>query len=317
MKASLLWKWSGGALSVLILAGVVSAADDALVTAVFAKVHNGYQRAKNEDGSFARQTYVVGKGTYDAGVNRNASIDGVPFAGVVRALAPFLAKRNFVPAPDRESADLMLVLHWGTTKPFDDGLYNTFLNGAAQAISGAQNASGLPNTPALGNTNRIETSEASALRAAAEQEKVSWLMTLEMGNRMREQSNEHNANLLGYVDEINRRNNNTRHAGAGTAFDELLEDIETERYYVVIGAYDFQAVLKGQPKLVWSTRVSIRARGNRFDTWLPTMFANASHYFGEGSGRLVRRYQRASQVELGELKTLGIVENPAKKPTTQ
>lgn len=91
----------------------------------------------------------------------------------------------------------------------------------------------------------------------------------------------------------------------------MIEDIEHERYYVIIGAYDMQAVLKGRQRLLWSTRVSIRAQGNRFDEWLPAMFANAANHFGEESGRLIRRYQRAARVELGELKSLGIVDDAA------
>lgn len=143
--------------------------------------------------------------------------------------------------------------------------------------------------------------------AAAKNDLYGSLMLLDLMNRARDQANEANANLLGYTREINRRNDITRYVGLGTDFDDLIGDLEEARYYVVIGAYDFQEVLKGRHKLLWSTRVSIREQGNRFDAFLPTMFANASDYLGRESKRLVRQYQRATTVELGELKMLGIV----------
>jgi len=293
------------------------AAEDALVTAVFSDVHNGYRRVTNAEGRPERQTYAVAKGSYDRGLRGNASIDNVKFAGVVRAVAPFLAGQNYYPAPDRESADLLLVLHWGTTKPFDrgTGMYQDAFTEMTDVMSNLTNLARRGSvdrmSPATGGDNANGTPRSAgqiAEQAQAESELGDALLRLEMANRARDRANEHNANLLGYVHEINRRNNGSRFAGGGAAFDELIEDIENERYYVVIGAYDMKAVLKGEHRLLWSTRVSIRAQGNRFDEWLPAMFANAANYFGEDSGRLVRRFQRATKVELGELKSLGIVD---------
>lgn len=302
------------------MAVAAMAAEDVLVTAVFAKTHNDYRRVTNAEGRPERQTYAVAKGTYEPGLRGNASIDGLKFSGVVRGLAPYLAKQNYYPAADRESADLLLVLHWGTTKPFDRGagMYQDAFTEATDAMSNLTNLArrGAVDrmSPATGGDNANGTPRSAgqiAEQAQVESELGDALIRLEMANRARDRANEHNANLLGYVHELNRRNNGTRFAGGGAAYDELIEDIENERYYVIIGAYDMQAVLKGEQRLLWSTRVSIRAQGNRFGEWLPAMFANASNYFGEESGRLVRRYQRATKVELGELKSLGIVEESA------
>lgn len=293
------------------------ATEDSLVTAVFAQTHNGYQRPADGEGRPVRQTYAVAKGSYDRGWRGNPSIDHVKFAGVVRALAPFLAGQNYYPAADRESAELLLVLHWGTTRPFDrgTGMYQDAFTEMTDVMSNLTNIArrGAVDrmSPATGKDNADGTPRSAgqvAEQAQAESELGDALIRLEMANRARDRANEYNANLLGYIHEINRRNNGTRFAGAGAAYDELIEDIENERYYVVIGAYDMQAVLKGEHRLLWSTRVSIRAQGNRFDEWLPAMFANAANYFGEDSGRLVRRFQRATKVELGELKSLGIVD---------
>ncbi len=298
-----------GIVAALALSGGASGAEESLVTAVFARMHNGYVRAQEADGSPKRETYVVGKGEYRAGLHRNSSIDEVPFAGVVRALAPYLAQQNYVPAPDKQTADLILVLHWGTTKPWQDGDYRNMMTFAFDGVRNVQNLQSTFDTLDRGvrPVSPGDKEAFDAVIAAARNDMTNDLMMLELAERARSRANEGTANLLGYTEEINRRNNITLHAGLQTAFDDLIQDIEEARYYVVIGAYDFQEVLKGRHKLLWETRVSIREQGNRFDQWLPTMFANASDYFGRESKRLVRQYQRATKVELGELKTLGIV----------
>lgn len=304
MKSTPFVFWLAGAAMTVVAA---RGAEDSLVTAVFAKTHNGYQREMSADGTPARQTYVVGKGTYQSGLRRDGSIDNVQFSGVVRALAPYLARQNFMPAPDKQTADLILVLHWGVTTPWDDGTHRQFMNVATEAMKGVQSQGFLPGQAS--NFSPADQETMGVVMAAAKNDLYQSLMMVDLMNRIRDQANQHNANLLGYMDEINRRNDITRYVGLGTAFDDLIQDLEEERYYVVIGAYDFQEVLKGRHTLLWSTRVSIREQGNRFDQWLPAMFANASNYFGRESKRLVRQFQRASSVELGELKSLGIVED--------
>jgi hypothetical protein len=294
-----------------VATGIARGEEEALVTAVFAKTHNGYARAVDEEGRPRRETYVVGQGEYRAGLRRDPSIEQVKFAGVVRALAPFLAGQNYVPAPDKQSADLMLVLHWGTTLPWDDGTHRQFMNQVSDAFKDAQSVGFLPGQSGWASVGDRQIM--GQVTAAAQNELYQAMMMLDLAQGMRRRMNESNANLLGYVGEINRRNDITRYAGLGTAFDDLIQELEEPRYYVVIGAYDFQEVLKGRQKLLWSTRVSIREQGNRFDAFLPAMFAQASEYFGEDSRRLVRRFQRAPKVELGELKTLGVVGEEAEE----
>ena len=102
----------------------------------------------------------------------------------------------------------------------------------------------------------------------------------------------------------------SRFAGAGTYFDDLISDIETDRYYVIITAYDFRAVTREKKqKVLWTTRVSIQAQGNQFNERLMAMLDNASRHFGQDSGKLIRQYQRVPRVDLKELKFLGLVPN--------
>ena len=129
-----------------------------------------------------------------------------------------------------------------------------------------------------------------------------------MFEAMRREADEYNAKVLGYVDEINDRDSPARFAGAGTAYDDLIDDIENERYFFVISAYDFPTAVKtGQRKLLWATRVSVQAQGNKFNETAAYMLAKASKYFGQDSGRLIRQFDREGKVTLGELQVVGVV----------
>jgi hypothetical protein len=97
-------------------------------------------------------------------------------------------------------------------------------------------------------------------------------------------------------------------AGAAHHLDELRDDIEEARYYVLIFAFDRRAITeRKEARLRWVTRVSIRAPGFRFDENLDRMLARAGRYFGRDSGGLVRRYE--GTVELRETEVIGVVED--------
>ena len=88
-------------------------------------------------------------------------------------------------------------------------------------------------------------------------------------------------------------------------WDDLSEEIEENRYFVVLMAYDFQLMWKEKKhKLLWETRYSIRQRGNNFDQQLAAMTQSASNYFGLESHGLIRKPQRQESIKLDEIKIL-------------
>jgi hypothetical protein len=99
----------------------------------------------------------------------------------------------------------------------------------------------------------------------------------------------------------------------GSYRDQLMAEIEDNRYFVVLMAYDFQVFRKeSRHKLLWETRFSINERHNQFDKALPVMTEYASKYFGQDSKGLLRTRVPEGQVKVGEPKSLGEVEAPAK-----
>ena len=77
MKSILLWTCG-----LLICGSIARAANDSIVTAVFSKTYNGYQRTRAADGSFEREYYALANGSYLPGVAADASIDKVKFPQV-------------------------------------------------------------------------------------------------------------------------------------------------------------------------------------------------------------------------------------------
>jgi len=301
-------------LGLLLATTPVLASKDSLVTAVFSNVSNGYARTKMPDGTFKRETYAISSGGYASGLARDHSIDDVKFPAIAGLVAQHLARQNYFLAKDSKSADLLLVISWGTTIPFNDGNNRVAQDNALAAMNNVKSA--VAAGGAEMNNRSVEgiQSPAAAVADAARSELEGQLFELQMFNDMRNQANEHNARLLGYMNEINGRNDLSRYAGAGTYFDDLISDIESERYFVIITAYDFRAATQEKKKKqLWSTRVSIQTQGNRFNENLATMLANASRHFGQDSGHLIKQYLPNTRVDYGELKILGMV--PASETT--
>jgi hypothetical protein len=133
----------------------------------------------------------------------------------------------------------------------------------------------------------------------------------EMANHDRDRANLGNAKILGYLDEINDRRTIPPWADVGDMARELQSDVEEERYYIVVRAYDFKALQRDGKQVVrWVTRISIGAQGHGFDERLAQMVAAAAGSFGQKQG-LKRRYYGDPRVDLGEVEYLGVA-SPAK-----
>ena len=130
-------------------------------------------------------------------------------------------------------------------------------------------------------------------------------MLMHIANRQRDQLNMDNAKVLGYLPDLVKM---VDYKGSPRNFrrQELLDDVEENRYFVVLLAYDFQTLWKNkQRKLLWETRFSIRERGNDFGKELETMAHYASRFFGKDSDGLVRKPLPEVRIIIGEPKFIG------------
>ncbi len=295
--------------AVLLVAVPARAASNQLYTTVYSMAYGGYHRDRQNDGTFKPETYAFGKGRFGNGSVRDPSIDGLPFAELVRTLAPFLARQSYVPTPAPDQTDLLIVVHWGTTLPYDHSLYREGLNQLSTAMSGMRSAEQLLKgtaTAVEGGTSPMG-STAGALSAQRQADINSLLMMMEMENRQRDMVDARMAALLGYLPEMKKLSSMRNFGGFSFLYRDLALEVEQERYYVILAAFDFRAAWKEKKrKLLWVTRVSIRARGHRFDRQLPAMLTGAAPYFGCDTPGLIRGYVPEGKVEVGEPKVLEV-----------
>jgi len=280
---------------------------DEILTAVYSSAYNGYARTKLPDGSFKPETYAFGQGQYGDGQMRDPSIEHFTFLQLAQLLATFLARQNYLPTHSPDQTDLAIVVHWGTTIPFDEGTYRNAMDTLSTAMTNAQSF-GPPSGGAMGG------GMAPGLQSSLDGEVTGALMMMQMENRQRELADRRNAALLGYLPEMSRLDDlRWSFPGIASQYQDLAGDVEEDRYYVILAAYDFRSAWKTkQRKLLWITRVSISTRGNRFDEQVAAMIQSASRYFGRDSGGLQRTDVPAGKVEIGQPKVIEVL-----PPTTK
>jgi hypothetical protein len=247
-------------------------------TAVFSGTSDDYIRSKLPDGSFQGETYGFGRGGFYGSPSRDDTIEDESFMEIARVIAGPLADKSFVPTRDPKKAQLLIMVYWGTTSGTLDPSSVNFQFDRAQRPGTANRPFDL-----LGPISF-----------------QGGLVDLQ------------NAMILGYANEIAATHprlgiiNNVKR-------DDLIDDIEHNRYFVVLMAYDFQMLWKDKKrKLLWETRFSIREQGNDFRKMLPSMAKYASQYFGQDSHGLIRRAIPEGNVEIGVPRTVGIDGEKAK-----
>ena len=280
-------------------------AEETVATALYARVGNGYKREKAKDGSFKPEYYALSNGGLVYGTVNDITVDRVTYPQVAEIAMRLLTRQNYHYAERKEQATLLVVLQWGSTIA-PNGINNTMnIQAAGAALEVLRTMKGNNAVAGFGPSPAFATSEdMDATLAAAEFESA--MARLLVDNRVRDQLNEKNARVLGYLDDLAETNDIRRWAGGGDRYNDLIVDVEEVRYYIVISAYDFPELERqGKKKLLWQTRVSVRSPGNSFDDSFVAMLKSASRYFGQDSGRLIRGEESKGTVELGDLKFLG------------
>jgi hypothetical protein len=312
-------------------------AEDKVATAVYAKIEKGYKREKAKDGSFKPEYYALSNGGRVYGTASDITVDRITYQQVADIAMRLLAQQNYHYAKTKEQATLLLVLQWGNTLAFDGSQKEMNVASARAAMQTLESmqtdlvnalvSNGMPfseaeavakNTTAgfaPSITDPAYRNEHAMINASVGAVESQMLRTL-VDNRVRDELNQRNARVLGYMDDLADSNDIRRWAGGGDRYTDLITDVEESRYYIVVSAYDFPELLKTQKKkLLWQTRVSVRSPGNTFDDSFVAMLKTAAPYFGRNSGKLVRREESKGTVELGDLKFLGEAKDqPQDKP---
>ncbi|HXP61902.1 MAG TPA: hypothetical protein VN829_15510 [Dongiaceae bacterium] len=269
-----------------------------------------YARTKLRDGSFQSETYAFGDGGHFAGAARDDSIDRLTFMDVARVIAVPLARRNYLPADGNpEKTKLLIMVYWGTT----GGAAGSAGSNGVQKLQASQaSLTSAPPPPADAfsahctcDATQLNTNIAAMVKGAGQDQFSSAFAVVAAENKARYAADLRNAALLGYDLEPA--------AASGLALrnrqEDLVAEIEVSRDFVVLKAYDFQALWKHKKHtLLWATRMSVREQGTNFGMALPALVANASQFFGEDSHGLRHRDLPEGHVEIGEVNSLGVVQ---------
>ncbi len=268
--------------------------------AVSSRTSADYVRTRRPDGSFQPEGYAFGNGGYASGDRNDQTIDRIGFLEVAHTIAVPLARQNYIPAKDPAATKLVIMVYWGTTRAPE----NASGSQSYQNLESAHAAVGQLPMNTMGQS-QVPTNPAQLAKFEAES---AALVAVLAENRMRDNVNRRTALLLGY-DSLWEQ---TFDAPKGTPLEQrkrdMIAELEEDRYYVVLMAYDFQVLWKEKKnKLLWETRFSVSEHHREFDRDLGAMAQFAAQYFGQDSNGLTHGKLPAGTVEIGEMKSLGAV----------
>jgi hypothetical protein len=285
------------------------------ITAVSSKTSPDYVRLRQKDGTFPVDPYAFGDGGHFGGPMIDQSIDKLKFIDVARVISVPLAEQNYLPERDPRKTRLLIMVYWGLTgTPQTVGSSVSFSNLSSIQSKIAASA-GVANAAAAGAGKSSGFHSSNSNNGASDwqlAEMSSAVTVMNIMNQQRAQTDFYNASMLGYDSEGvigTEYGLYVRGTPLAVRRDELVGEIEENRYFVVLMAYDFQLMWKQKKhKLLWETRFSIRQRHNNFDQDLAGMARVASQYFGQNTRGLVRKDIPLGDVEIGKVQSLGTVE---------
>jgi hypothetical protein len=308
----------------LVFLPAVRAADGSdNVTVVSARAADDYNRTILSDGTFKPEGYAFAEGGHwNAAVN-DPSLDSVDFMDVARTVSVPLASKAYIPSHDPNATKLLIVVYWGRTNAggaVENSSELQNLQNATAALTASKSANaqqiaastkiqsaGYAGQMVCGHIETNTTAQQVTDQISAENAATGAMAIVSAENSAHDKAYEQNAVMLGYDTWLNETN-----AMPGTALasrrQDVIDELQHDRYFVVLMAYDFQKMWKEKKhKLLWETRMSIEQRGAEFDQELAVMTKNASQYFGQDTHGLVRRDMPAGRVNVGDVQTLGVV----------
>jgi hypothetical protein len=217
-------------------------------------------------------TYLFYQGHFYRGATNDPSLQSTTFDQVAHVLAPDLARQGYFPTKDLRQADLLIVVDWGATIGQDNpNLLQEQQNlndSIAQAFRTSINSS-------VGQTSLREAGIDNIL--ANDQVFYAEDISADM-------SMQGTARLLGLKGQFEHALKASVTASNGKSYAEAAidDELKQDRYFLVVKAYDYQAIRKtgkaGRP--LWSTRINLPAEVMAYAQALPAMSHAAAASFG-------------------------------------
>jgi hypothetical protein len=304
------------AAAAMLVAGNALAGGASDIVAVYSSVSPAYVRVSKPGGGYEPETFAFGEGGELGSPMSDLSLDSMHIADIARLMAPALAKQSYIPTDDPMKTDLLVMVYWGATAGTGNSAEHQVAQGSLlpppppppkMQPAGAGEMQGDPSTSGMG----MRAAMFNAAHRDAENGLTEAVTMENFSNLKRDQQDIENAKILGYLPELNAAGG-ARATSVNLRREELVDELEEGRYFVVLMAYDFQLLrTRKQRKLLWEVRFSIRERGHDFGKDVAAMARNASKYFGRDSGGLQRDAYDA-KVDIGPIRILGYGEEARK-----
>lgn len=262
-----------------------------------------YTQRKFSDGKVAPESYVVMQGRFFEGNIVDRSIDRMPFRHIAEVFAPELAKRQYWPAKDPKEANLLIVVHWGTTTP------------RMSTMEMKAQTSPMPNVSAARENKQMRMESAGPNDfvgglLAEHMSEDSQLLQLEHLDQLGDQiandySSANSAELLGYSKTLHQY---TQRALQPAEEYALRQDLGQMRYFIILRAYDLRAATPAERRrAVWTLHLNVSSPGNSFDMAIDRMSLAAMNYVGRSTDTVqtVLPRVREGKVEIGPVVILG------------
>lgn len=283
----------------LLATAVLCRADSNVVISAFASPE--YTRRKYEGERIKPEKYVVMQGQYFEGATVDRSIERMPFRRILDFFAPELARCEYWPAPNLREADLLVVVHWGTTVRMP---LTTEMRAQSTTVTDtSMNVDVIARNALIQQYSFGDQAGIGAWMNAADP--ALQQLTLDNIEVVTEQVRTEfgmatNAQLLGYTGTLRKLNTTLN---IDPLEITLKSDMSSERYFVILRAYDLhEKVPPGKPRTaVWTLHLNMRSPGMNFSRALDRMSATATKYFGRASDGVVTIAPRLREgkVEVG------------------
>ena len=242
-----------------------------------------FEARRNSPDGPPRLTYHFYQGEFHGGLINNKSLAEINIQKIVEILSKDMEAQNFYPADSLREGDMMIVIHWGTTAVQEkwEDLFPEDSQDSGSEI----------------DEDGIETSS-NATRAS----------DLETLNQP---SIAQNARLTGIDKALKDK---SLMPSDRSEYRQLLEE---ERYFIILAAYDWQALQKEkQRQLLWSCRFSLPSIGTNFVNAVPSLSRAAAPYFGTNLEKIhkTKTHLGWGKTKIGQLEVVEEIKDEKKAP---
>jgi hypothetical protein len=253
------------------------------------KVTQSYLESRMVGNKPRRETYVFMAGGRFNGSTVDHTFDRTTFRDIAEYLAPKLTLQNYWPSPEIKDADLLLIVHWGVTQP--RASFNEMTARVDLGVVGTKDWGDLPEGSPGINPFALE-------QRMYQLEDIAELDSQAIHNAG-------TARLLGYSETLIKLGQSALYTDQQYT---LESDMRSERYFIIVRAYNLRAPTKGErSRPVWTLHLNTASAGNNFKTAMASMSTAGGRLFGRKTEGVstIRVDTPNLNVELHDLVILG------------